>query len=360
MKIKSSWAVALGIAGLAALWILSGAVVGDDAAESAAPARQQDEPPTRVRTQVLHAGTVQRTLSVYARTQAKRDATLRVETGGRVEDILVAKGERVKKGQVLLRLAMNDRAARRLEAAAGVDQRRLEFEQARKLAHSDYASRTRVAQARAALDAAEAALARIDEEIANVTLKAPFAGVFNENLVEEGEYAAAGDAVARVVEMDPMTVVAEVSERDVESVTVGTRGTVVLNDGREVPGVVTWVSAIASPTTRTYPVDMEVANPDHAIAAGMTAEMHVPLGNVAAHLVSPAVLTLSDTGAVGVKSVDDANRVVFHEVELVADGPDGMWLGGLPDTVQFIVVGQEYVRTGAVVDPVAQTAESVP
>jgi len=265
----------------------------------------------------------------------------------------------VEKGQLIMRLAMNDRAARRQEAEAAVAQRQLEFEQAQQLQRSDYASRTRVAQARAALEKARADLAKIEKEIADVTVEAPFAGVFNENLIDVGEIVATGEPVARVIDMTPMVVVASVSEREIEGVRPGVSGTVRLVDGREVPGVVTWVSAAADPTTRTYAVEMEVANDDLSIPVGMTAEMRLPLRTVTAHRVSPAVLTLSDAGEVGVKAGDADNRVVFHAVDLIADSPEGVWLAGLPPKVRLITVGQEYVRPGELVDPVPQDEDPV-
>lgn len=358
MKVNKSWAIAAGIALVAAAWIASGLFAGGEEAPANAPpeARAATKEATRVRVRELTASDMQKSLSVYGRTRPNRDATVRAETGGRVEAILVEKGQQVETGQLLMRLAMNDRPARRQEAAGSVAQRRLEFEQAQKLARSDYASQTRVAQARAALDSARADLAEIDEEIANVSITAPFSGVFNENLVDEGEFVAPGEAVARVIDLRPMTIVAEVSERDIGHLTVGTKGSVRLIDGREVPGAVTWISAAANATTRTYPVEMDVANEDLSIQVGMTAEMRVPLQAVEAHLVSPAVLTLSDTGVIGVKTIDEANRVVFHAVDLVADGPDGVWLSGLPKDIRLITVGQEYVRPGEVVEPVSEDA----
>jgi len=44
--------------------------------------------------------------------------------------------------------------------------------------------------------------------------------------------------------------------------------------------------------------------------------------------------------------------VEFHPVTIVADGPDGIWLAGLPPTVTFITVGQEFVQPGQKVQPV--------
>jgi len=54
---------------------------------------------------------------------------------------------------------------------------------------------------------------------------------------------------------------------------------------------------------------------------------------------------LDDTGAVGVRAVSN-NIVHFLPVRIISDGPDGMWVAGLPNRVQVITVGQEFVTNG--------------
>ena len=75
----------------------------------------------------------------------------------------------------------------------------------------------------------------------------------------------------------------------------------------------------------------------------------MPAGEELAHLISPAVLTLDDAGAVGVKVVDSEDRVRFHAVNIIADTSEGVWLAGLPAKIRLITVGQEYVRDGQLV-----------
>ena len=68
--------------------------------------------------------------------------------------------------------------------------------------------------------------------------------------------------------------------------------------------------------------------------------------------MSPAFLSLDDAGRVGIKMVDDDERVEFRPVTILDDGPEGVWLGGLPDEITVITVGHEFVQTGQVVTPV--------
>ena len=68
--------------------------------------------------------------------------------------------------------------------------------------------------------------------------------------------------------------------------------------------------------------------------------------------MSPALLSLSSDGSLGVNTVDEFGRVQFYPVEIVQSGNDGTWVSGLPKTVQLIVVGQGYVSQGQQVDAV--------
>jgi multidrug efflux system membrane fusion protein len=122
--------------------------------------------------------------------------------------------------------------------------------------------------------------------------------------------------------------------------------------GAEFPGKIRYLAAEADATTRTFRIEVEIANPDAAIPDGVTAEIRLPLEQLAAHRVSPAILTLTDDGVVGVKALGPGNRVVFHPVRIIGDGPDGVWLRGLPSQITLIIVGQEFVAEGQVVRPI--------
>ena len=78
----------------------------------------------------------------------------------------------------------------------------------------------------------------------------------------------------------------------------------------------------------------------------------MPLYAVPAHRVSPAALSLSDQGKVGIKIVNSENQVEFIEVTIISDTIDGVWLTGLPAQVQIIVLGQENVFHSQTVEPV--------
>lgn len=360
---KSILAAAM-IALAAILWIGSSVVFparkpADEAPQSAGT--QAGQATVKVKVEALTARSMQRNLVIQGRTVPFRDVTLKAEIDAQVLDVVPAKGERVAEGEPLIRLDMRDRLARRSEAEALVAQRLLQFRQAEQLASREFASRSKLAEARAVLESARAALESAREGVSNTTIVAPFAGVFDENLVETGSFVKNGEAVARLIQLDPMKVIAEVSERDVAVVSTGRPAVVQLVDGQKLGAAVTWISRAADPQTRTYRVELSVPNPAGQIPGGMTAEVQLGLDTVEAHLVSPAVLTLSDKGEIGVKTVDNGNLVQFHPVQIASDGPDGVWLTGLPAQVRLITVGQDYVVVGQSVQATpAEPAETTP
>src|SRR5262249_19780329 len=191
----------------------------------------------------------------------------------------------------------------------------------------------------------------------NTAIHAPFAGVGEERRVEIGDFTDMGDKIARIVDLDPVLVVAQVSERDVDKIRVGMPGSARLVTGETVNGKVRFVGSAADAKTRTFRVELEVPNPPRAIVQGVSAELHLPVADLPAHRVSPAILTLAENGDVGVKTIGPGNTVEFHAVTIVATGADGVWLAGLPPTVTFITVGQDFVTAGQKVEPVPESTQ---
>ncbi|MGB0748917.1 MAG: efflux RND transporter periplasmic adaptor subunit [Magnetospiraceae bacterium] len=345
---RSSYVIAAGLAIGVSAWIASGNIGGAHSEPEAKPepavAQPLPEIPVRVRT--FQAERVDKKLTLLGRTEASRFVDVRAETAGQVLEVPVEKGRKVHTGETLVQISPDDRPARLDEAHALVRQRELEYEAAKKLSEKNFRSKTALAAAEASLVSARANLAAIDVDIRHTTITAPFDGVLESRSVEVGDFVDKGEAVASVIDLDPLTVSIEVPEQVIVNVTQGTKAEVLLVDGEAIVGEVTYISSRASESTRTFRVEVELANPEGRLREGTTASVTLPLGATMAHRLSPAVLTLSDAGEVGVRTVDDNGVVQFHPITMVADTENGMWLGGLPETARVIVVGQEYVRAG--------------
>ena len=78
---------------------------------------------------------------------------------------------------------------------------------------------------------------------------------------------------------------------------------------------------------------------------------------VSAHRVSPSLFTLNDDGALGLRTIDQENRVEFYPVVIIEDSPDGAWVTGLPKKARLITIGHEFVSEGQAVEVRAPEAE---
>ena len=351
MRISSWWfslAVVAGVSG----WMASGLLThhGDGTA-GAAPAPAASVPLTKVRVIELQAEAKPIEVVVQGRTAASRRVEIKAETVGKVIEIGAERGTRVKKGQLIARLAVDDRQARLEEAQALVRQRQLDSEAGRQLAEKGYRPDIKQAEARASLETAKALLARIELDIQRTQIRAPFDGVLDQRPVEIGDYVRDGNPVAVVVDLAPAVVMAQISEREVGQIRIGQIGSARLVTGTAVEGVIRYVGAVGDPSTRTFKVELEVPNPEGRIVEGVTAEMRLPIAQAFAHALPPSVLTLDPLGRVGVKLVADGDKVLFIPAQVIAGDSERIWLGGLPKTARVIAVGQEFVKDGERVVP---------
>lgn len=365
---RGTYVTATVIALLIAAWLLSGQIgAPDDTIQPALAegnreraAAVEDAEAPRVRARVMQAVPRVERVVLRGRTENKRTVEVRAETAGRIVERPVERGTEVRAGDLLCRIRTEDREVALAEAEATLAQARIEYEASLRLKEQGFQSETAIAQAKARLAAAEAQVARSELDLERTLVRAPFAGVVEDTLLEVGDYVTPGGTCVTIVDRDPMLLVGRVSERHVADLEVGARVTGTLRDGRQVEGPITFVGQQADPDTRTYAVEVEVDNAGHELRSGITTEISIPVNEVLAHKISPALFALNDEGQVGVRIVNDERRVEYHPIEVVADDTDGAWVTGLPDVITLITVGQELVVPGQRVEPVFEPASSMP
>ena len=315
---------------------------------------------TRVKVRVVESTWRTRHVRLRGRTEHKRAVQVMAETTGSVVERKVERGATVMKGSLLCRLSTDDRLARLAHAEQAVNQARIEYEGSKRLEVEGFQSRTMIATAKAKLAAADAALTTSSLDLERTYIRAPFDGIVEETHADVGDYLVPGSGCSTVIDLDPMLIVARVSERDVHLVNTGSMATGVLSDGHSATGPITFVGREADPTTRTYRVEVEVDNKDHAVRSGITTEVVIPVATVLAHKVNPSLFALDETGAIGVRTLSDKDVVDFYRVDVFDDDEDGVWVTGLPDTTRLITVGQELVTRGDNTDPVIEESLLAP
>lgn len=340
---------------------------------------------------------------VRGRTEAARQVDVRAETSGLIVSEPLRKGSLVAAGDTLCRIDAGTRdaqlaeaeaalaearagtpvaRARVIEAEAALAEARINDNAASKLSQGGFASDTRVAATRAAVSAAEAnlesarsgleaahaaveaaraAITYVEKDIERLAITAPFGGLLETDTAELGALMQAGSDCATVIQLDPMKLVGFISEAQVERVAPGAEAEARLVSGRTVAGRVTFLSRSADAQTRTFRVEIEVPNADLALRDGQTVEIAIAAEGETAHLIPASALTLDDSGRLGVRVVardDPAGPVAaFAPVTLLRDTLDGIFVSGLPEAAEIIVVGQEYVTDGVALKVTMRSAE---
>ncbi|MEO9826742.1 MAG: efflux RND transporter periplasmic adaptor subunit [Paracoccaceae bacterium] len=378
-----------------ALWEFTGRTQSEEVAQNEAPEAEMPEEMAETKAVPVvamrsSARAIDGAVILRGRTEAIRQVQLRAETSGLIVNQPLRAGAIVQAGDLICeldpgtrRIALEDSIARLSEAETRLpeSQARLAEAQARlveaeindrasaRLSEGGFASDTRVAQttaaveaaragvqsansgveaARAGIQSAQAGVAAANNELEKLILRAPFDGLLETDSAEIGSLLQPGSLCATIIQLDRVKLVAFVPETLVDRVEVGATAGARLASGREVLGKVTFLSRSADMNTRTFRVDVEVDNPDFSIRDGQTAEIAIQSDGETAHLLPQSSLTLNDEGSLGVRIIEN-DMAAFAPVDVIRDSVDGIWISGLDDEVEVIVVGQEFVTDGVAV-----------
>lgn len=356
-RIKFHTLAALIVLVVAALWVGTGrfSSVGSalEEAPSAAPkasAKAEAKPTAPALRTVAFVKPVfidqNRTIRISGVTEADKRATLAARAAGIVGELKVRKGDHVEKDDVVLRLDAEDKAAMVKTAKSVLEQRQVEYDSTAQLVERGSSPKRQSDNARSQLMAAKSQLEQAEAEIARLEVKSPFAGLIDKVEVEQGVYVQAGDKVATLLKLDPIIAKGEVGERDLAQVALGAQAEVRLITGEVARGTVRAISRDASAQTRTFPVEVAIANPSLAIPAGMTAEITLRAAATKAVMLPRSVVTLSAEGELGIRVLLPDDSVGFVPIDVIEDTPKALVLGGVPAEARIIVAGQDLVANG--------------
>ncbi len=348
------------------LWLVSGLIFKESEGEAASAISEQqlranpaaEQKRVTVRAAISQAEKRARILVLRGRTESKRSVDVKAEIAGNVVKRAVERGSRVEAGDVLCQLAVDDRDVSVAEAKAALKDAQIDYQGSLKLQQQGLQSETAIARAEAKLESAKAQLRRQDLNLARTRITAPFSGVVENLQMNKGDYATPGAVCATLIDLDPMLVSADVTEAEVDNMEVGNFVSGTTSTGEQIVGKLTFIGMQSDPLTRTYPVEITVENSDYSLRSGLTTTARIQLDEVYAHKVSPALFTLNDAGDFGVRTIGENNVVEFFKVVIIEDTSEGVWITGLPDAVQLITVGQEFVLTGQTVNPIYPTDSS--
>jgi len=244
-------------------------------------------------------------------------------------------------------------AKKTLEIAENeMELRRTEFEKA----HSEVQSRqARIQTIEADLIAARAEVDRLQEDLADTVVRAPFDGVIGERFVEIGDQVAPGQKLFTVLEISWVKVVARIPSEFIGRIEAGMRVEVTTRvyPGTIFNGTVIHVHPEADPKNRTFAVEVKVNNQvKPIILPGMFARVRFPITTRGQVLLVPRDVLLEDDRGIYLYVVDQSTRTARRRDLVLEDlGPeDAVVKEGLEAGETIVVRGQERLHNGAAVE----------
>jgi RND family efflux transporter MFP subunit len=275
---------------------------------------------------------VELTLSAEATVEAVRQSTVSAQVAGRIVDIRFDVGDRVEKGEVIVRI--DERAATQAQAAsqaqvhsaqATLENARAQFERTRQLHAQKFVSQAALDRAESEFKAAESQLkatlagagqAATERSFATVT--APYTGLVAARHVQLGEMASPGRPLMTGFDPSTLRVVATVASTEVAAIQAGGRARI------EIPSARRWVDAkgltlvpAADPRTHSTQVRIDLPEDVRGIYPGVFARAHFVVGREPRLMVPrEAVLRRSELTAVYV--IGGAGAPQLRQVRLGA------------------------------------------
>ena len=124
-----------------------------------------------------------------------------------------------------------------------------------------------------------------------------------------------------------------------------------INDNK-VEGIINYISSVANENTRDFQIQLELPNSNKEILVGIPAEIHIALKPVNSFFIPSSVITLNDSGELGIKIIDDDKKVKFVVIDILSDNGKGYWIKNKNKMSELYLIkrGQEYVLDGELVN----------
>ncbi len=317
-----------------ALALLAACGDGNDGKRSAAAVA---EPPLAVASVELRE--IELTWSSEALVEAVRQSTVSSQIAGRIVELKFDVGDRVKKGEVIVRIderaatqAVAASAAQVQEAQASLANARSQYERSRQLLAQKFISQASLDQSEAGYKAAQAKVSALlagagqaATERSFATIVAPYGGIVSARHVELGEMAVPGKPLMTGFDPATLRVSANVPQAQVAAIQAAGRARV------EIPSLGRWVDAraitvipSADPRTHTPRVRLDLPEDVSGVYPGVFARAHFAIGR-APRLLAPRQAVVKRSELTAVYVIDAAGKPLLRQVRL-GDAGDDRWV----------------------------------
>lgn len=311
---------------------------------------------------------LRQTLTFTGSVEAKTATTLASTVAGLVIEFPAKEGTRVVRGQLIAKvrstpaeLTLVSLQASLKEAEARLKLAQSTLARVRELSSAGVASQQQLDDAQSEAnawigrtDSLKADIARLQDELERMSIRAPLAGIVVKERTEVGQWMTMGGAVVDLLAIDQMEVRIDVPERHFAALRVGAAANVTFESlpNYRVQGKIIAVIPLADPQARTFPVKILVGNEQGRLGAGMLAQVSFTAGDVYRATIVPKDAVITRGPRSTVFRLNGENKV--EEVPVETGAGAGEWIevrGKLHAGDKIITRGNEGLTPGMTVAP---------
>lgn len=309
--------------------------------------------PKKVKVVEVKRENLKLTVTATHQVVAKNKVELNSLLSGKVSEIKVKVGDKVKKDDVLIVFDKKELEYQLKQAQGAYEVALAQRDKAKKAYDSKQATQEDLKIAEGQLTQAKAALDLAKLNLERATLKSPIDGIVSEVKVKQGVGVMQGAPLITIIDPNSYIIQAEVDESDIQKVKIGQDVEVKIDayPDRSFSGKVKQIGLnfkVTETGSKVYPVEIEVSGIDpNNLREGMSGEVSITAEAIEKALVVPTD-AVSENGVAYVFVVDEKNRVVKKKkVTIGVATEDYVEIkGGLKEGDLVVIEGTEELRDG--------------
>lgn len=286
-----------------------------------------------------------RMVEVQAETRSKQNILINPEINANVFRIFVSEGQEVKKGQALVQLDQENFRDNLSELEKAYELANKVYEKRAALWEDNIGSELEYLQAKNEKESLEKRINSAKTQLSKSVIRAPFAGMVDEIMLNEGEFATPQSPALRLVNLKQMRAVAHVSEKYVGIIRPNDTVSVKFsNSDKHFKTPVVFVGKHINPGNRTFKIEAELNNEEAKLKPNMVAALNFMDYKSADAVVVPARIIQQSTTESFVFVVDDQKGIPIARKRKVEVGAT---YKGTAEILSGLEAGEQIITTGA-------------
>jgi RND family efflux transporter MFP subunit len=313
--------------------------------------------------QVVQPADFSHTIDVRGNIASRTNVYLSSESAGRITQVAVVEGDKVKKGQVLVRLDNEILRNNVAEVKTALELAEAVFERQSALWDKKIGTEIQYLEAKNRKESLERQLATLQSQLAKTVIRAPFTGTADAVDARAGEMAQPGMPLVRVVNQNQMYLEADISERYIGKFNIGDKVSVYFPiQDRTIESQITAISEVINLENRTFHVEFKLPKMDFVVKPNQVVVINLVDYQTDESMIIPTELILTDAQGKFIYTLVNENNLMRAtktriEVGLSSKGATEV-TSGLSAGDMVVLQGYRDLSEGSIVQIATNTTET--